>query len=263
MGRVRPVGGAEDCIMGVLDGQVALMFGASGGIGRATALALAEAGASVALAARRASALSELVASIGAHGYKVLALPTDVNYRDQVDRAVASTISRFGRIDIMVNTAGLNTQNRRMSDLSHGDWERVLATNLTGALHTTQAVLPTMRSQGGGLIVQLSSMSGRWADLSGAAYQASKHGIIGLCQATMLEERDHGVRVTAILPGLVDTELPLNHHAPPAREVPNKAIQPEDVGMACVFLASLPARTYVPELIMMPPALQVMGQAIA
>ncbi len=249
--------------MGVLDGQVALMFGASGGIGRATAVALAEAGAAVALAARRASALMELAASIGTRGHQALALPTDVNYRDQVDRAVATAVSRFGRIDIMVNTAGLNTKNRRMSDLSHGDWERILTTNLTGAFHTTQAVLPTMRRQGGGLIIQLSSVSGRWADLSGAAYQASKHGIIGLCQATMLEERDQGLRITAILPGLVDTDQPDVFEMPATREVLDKAIQPEDVGMACVFLASLPPRTYVPELIMMPPALQVVGQAIA
>jgi serine 3-dehydrogenase len=249
--------------MGVLDGQVALMFGASGGIGRATAIALAEAGACVALAARRASALMELASGIGARGYQAIPLPTDVSYRDQVDRAIAATVERFGRIDIMVNTAGMNTQIRRMSDLTHGDWERVLATNLTGAFHTTQAALPVMRRQGGGLIVQLSSVSGRWADLSGPAYQASKHGIIGLCQGTMMEERDHGIRITAILPGLVDTDMPMNRLEPPSREILDKALQPEDVGMACVFLASLPARTYIPELIMMPPALQVLGQAIA
>jgi len=249
--------------MGPLDGQVALMFGASGGIGRATAIALAEAGATVALAARRASALMELSAEIGSRGYHSLALPTDVSHRDQVERAVAATAQRFGHIDIMVNTVGMNTQHRRMSDLSLTEWDRVLATNLTGAFNTIHAILPTMRSQGGGLIIQLSSISGRWADLSGAAYQASKHGIIGLCQATMLEEREHGVRVTAILPGLVDTDLPLARPTPPSRDILSKAIQPEDVGMACVFLASLPARTYVPELIMMPPALQVVGQAIA
>jgi serine 3-dehydrogenase len=249
--------------MGVLDGHVALMFGASGGIGRATAIALAEAGACVALAARRASALMELASGIGARGYQAIPLPTDVSYRDQVDRAVAATVERFGRIDVMVNTAGVNTQVRRMSDVSHNEWERVLATNLTGAFHTTQATLPVMRSQGGGLIVQLSSVSGRWADLSGPAYQASKHGIIGLCQATMLEEREHGIRVTAILPGLVDTDQPDVFQSPPSREILDKALQPEDVAMGCVFLASLPPRTYIPELIMMPPALQVIGQAIA
>jgi NADP-dependent 3-hydroxy acid dehydrogenase YdfG len=249
--------------MGTLDGQVALIFGASSGIGRAAAAAFAEAGASVALAARRGSTLAELAAEIGMGGHQALALPTDVGHRDQVDRAVAATVERFGRIDVLVNAAGLNTQHRRISDLAQAEWDRVLTTNLTGAFNTTQSVLPHMRAQAGGLIIQFSSVSGRWGDLSGAAYQASKHGIVGLCQATMVEERLNGIRVTAILPGLVDTPMPMRRLAPPTREILDKAMQPEDVAMGCVFLATLPARTYIPELIMMPPALQVVGQAMA
>jgi NAD(P)-dependent dehydrogenase (short-subunit alcohol dehydrogenase family) len=248
--------------MGTLDGQVVLIFGASSGIGRATASAFAEAGASVAVAARRGSTLAELAGELGTAGHTALALPTDVGHRDQVDRAVAATCARFGRIDVMVNAAGLNTQHRRLSDLAQAEWDRVLTTNLTGAFNTTQSVLPRMREQGGGLIVQFSSVSGRWGDLSGAAYQASKHGIVGLCQATMVEERLNGIRVTAILPGLVDTPMPMRRLQPPDRETMDKALQPEDLAMGCVFLATLPARTYVPELIMMPPQLQVVGQAM-
>jgi NAD(P)-dependent dehydrogenase (short-subunit alcohol dehydrogenase family) len=249
--------------MGALDGQVALIFGASSGIGRATAVAFAEAGAALTLAARRGSQLAELAAEIGTQGHRALALPTDVSHRDQVDRAVATTVEKFGRIDVMVNAAGLNTQQRRISDLSQGDWDRVLAINLTGAFNTMQSVLPQMRAQGGGLLIQFSSVSGRWGDLSGAAYQASKHGIVGLCQATMIEERLNGIRATAVLPGLVDTPMPMNRLTPPTRDTLDKALQPADVAQACVFLASLPARTYIPELIMMPPQLQVVGQAMA
>lgn len=249
--------------MGTLDGKVMLIFGASSGIGRAAAFGYAEAGAAVALAARRGSTLAELAAQIGTQGHRALALPTDVSHRDQVDRAVAATVERFGRIDVAVNAAGLNTQHRRISDLSQGDWDRVLSTNLTGAFNTTQAVLPQMRAQGGGLIIQFSSVSGRWGDLSGAAYQASKHGIVGLCQATMVEERLNGIRVTAILPGLVDTQMPMNRLTPPTRETMDRALQPEDVALACTFLASLPSHAYIPELIMMPPQLQVVGQAMA
>jgi NAD(P)-dependent dehydrogenase (short-subunit alcohol dehydrogenase family) len=249
--------------MGTLDGQVVLVFGASSGIGRATAWKFAEAGAAVAVAARRGSTLSELAAELAVQGHTALALPTDVSHRDQVDRAIAATVERFGRIDVLVNAAGLNAQHRRMSDLSQGDWERVVGINLTGAFNTTQAVLPSMRARGGGLIIQFSSVSGRWGDLSGPAYQASKHGVVGLCQATMVEERQHGIRVTAILPGLVDTPILLNRLVPPTRETLDKALQPEDLAAACVFLATLPGRAYIPELIMMPPQLQVVGQAMA
>src|SRR5436305_5182544 len=103
--------------MGTLDGQVVLIFGASSGIGRAAAVLLAEAGAAVSIAARRGSQLAELAGELGTQGHQALALPTDVAHRDQVDRAVATTIKRFGRIDVMVNAAGLNTQHRRISDL--------------------------------------------------------------------------------------------------------------------------------------------------
>jgi serine 3-dehydrogenase (NADP+) len=249
--------------VGTLDGQVALVFGASSGIGRATARALGEAGATVAVAARRASELAELAAELGTAGYQALALPTDVGHRDQVDRAVAATVTRFRRIDVMVNAAGINTRRRRLSDLGQSEWEQVIATNLSGAFHTTQAVVPAMRERGGGLIIQISSISGRFGDLSGAAYQASKHGVIGLCQATMIEEREHGIRVSAIMPGLVETPILQNRATPPSREVLDKALQPEDIAAGCVFLASLPPRCYVPELMMLPPALQVLGQTVS
>ena len=249
--------------MGALDGQTVVIFGASSGIGRAAATLFAEAGAAVAVAARRGSQLAELAAELATSGHQALALPTDVGHRDQVDRAVAATVERFGRIDVVVNAAGLNTQHRRISDLVQAEWDRILMTNLTGAFNTTQSILPHMRSKGGGLIIQFSSVSGRWGDLSGAAYQASKHGVVGLCQATMVEERLNGIRVTAILPGLVDTPMPMRRLQPPDREILEKALKPEDVAQACVFLATLPGRAYIPELIMMPPALQVVGQAMA
>ena len=246
--------------MGDLEGRVALVFGASSGIGRATALALARAGAAVAVAARTAPTLGELADEITRQGGRAIALPADVSEREQVDRVVASTVEQLGGIDVVVNAAGVNTQQRRMSELPPPEWDRVLAVNLTGAFNTTQAPLAHLRERGGGLIVQVSSVSGRWGDMSGAAYQASKHGIVGLCQATMFEERLNGIRVTAILPGLVDTPMPMRRPVPPPRDLLDRAMRPDDVALACVFLARLSPTAYLPELIMMPPALQCVGQ---
>ncbi|MHB8618208.1 MAG: SDR family oxidoreductase [Chloroflexota bacterium] len=247
--------------MGIVDGKVALVFGAGSGIGRATANAFAQSGtAAVVVAARSSEALLRVAAEVEARGSRALAIPLDVSIRDQVDSAVRRTIEAYGQIDVIVNTAGINTATRRMDELPQEEWSRVLNVNLNGAFNTTQAVLGHMRERKTGLIVQVSSVSGRYADLSGAAYQASKHGIIGLCQATMFEERANGIRVSAILPGLVDTPMPLRRPVPPPRSLLDQAMQPEDVAMACVFLASLPPRTYVPELILLPGQLQVMGQ---
>jgi NAD(P)-dependent dehydrogenase (short-subunit alcohol dehydrogenase family) len=243
-----------------LHDQVALVFGASSGIGRATAQALAAAGMRVTVAARRKDALDALAAELESAGHPAHAVAVDVSDRSQVDAAVAQTLERFGGLQVAINCAGDNTQRRTMAVLEESEWQRLLSVNLTGAFHTTQAVLPHFRAHGGGLIVQVSSVSGRWPDVSGAAYQAAKHGVVGLCQATMLEEREHGVRVTALLPGLVDTPLPRRRPIPIEESVFARAMQPQDLAQTCVFLAQLPPRAYIPEIILLPPALQVVGK---
>lgn len=243
--------------------KVALVFGASTGIGRATATALARAGFAVGAAARSLDALKELAGRIEAEGGRAEAIGVDVAKRAQVDVAVRRVVDRWNSLDVVVNSAGTNLMKRRSIDvISEANWNELLSVNLNGAFNTTQAALLEMRPRGGGLIVQISSISGRWGDKSGPAYQASKHGIIGLCQATMMEERLNGIRVTAILPGLVDTPLIARRPEPVPKEVLAQAMQPEDVAAACVFLASMSPRSYIPELIMMPPRLQCVGQAI-
>lgn len=245
--------------MGVLSGQGALVFGASSGIGRATAVALARAGAAVVVAARTGPALEQVAAQIRSEGGRADAVVVDVAVREQVDAAVDRVRALWDALDIVVNAAGTNVPRRRLDVLSQADWDELIRVNLSGAFHTIQAALPPMRDRRSGLIVQVSSVSGRWGDTSGAAYQASKHGVIGLCQATMFEERRNGIRVTAVLPGLTDTPILQRRSEPPPRSVLDQALQPEDVAAACVFLASLPARSYVPELIMLPPQLQCVG----
>lgn len=247
--------------MGRLEGQVVIVTGASSGMGWEAAIAFAAEGARVVAAARREGPLQELVKLIEEKGGEALACPTDIAKREEVDRLVQTTIDRFGRLDVMCNVAGINAPQREMAVLTQEKWDRILATNLTGAFHCTQAVLPQMRRQGGGTIIHVSSVSGKWGDISGAAYQAAKHGMVGLAYATMVEERKNGIRVSLIYPGLCDTPILKNRAVPVPRETLDKAMRPEDIAAACVFCASLPLRTYVSDLVIMPGGLQCVGQA--
>jgi NADP-dependent 3-hydroxy acid dehydrogenase YdfG len=245
-----------------LEGQVAIVVGASSGMGRATALALAAEGAKVALAARRAAELDGLLAEITRAGGEAIARPGDVSRRADVDAVVQAAVQRYGRVDVLVNAAGVNTRQRQLALLDQAGWDQVIGINLTGALHCTQAVLGRMREQRGGLIIHIASISGLWGDFSGAAYQASKHGIVGLANATRMEERLNGIRVTVIYPGLCDTPILNNRPVPPTPEQRDLMMKPEDIAAACVFAASLPPRTYVSDLVLMPGALQCNGNPV-
>jgi len=248
--------------MARLQGQVAIIAGASSGMGREVALAFTAEGAKVVLAARRQAELDALAADVAKAGGEAIARVTDVAKRVDVDAVVRAAIERFGKIDVLVNCAGVNTRDRQIALLDQAGWDRIIAINLTGAFHCTQAVLPQMRQQKGGLIIHVSSISGLWGDFSGPAYQASKHGIVGLANATRMEERLNGIRVTVIYPGLCDTPILKNRPVPPSQEQRDKMMKPEDIAQACVFAASLPPRTYVSDLTLMPGALQCNGSPV-
>ncbi|MGE5619753.1 MAG: SDR family oxidoreductase [Sphingomonadaceae bacterium] len=243
-----------------LAGQTAIVAGASSGMGRATALALAKAGCRVLAAARREEVLRELAAEAAGAGGEIVVQRADASNKADVEAMVRKAVDLFGRVDTLVNTVGTNTPNRALAHLTDEDWHHLIDTNLHGAYYITRAILPQMRQQGGGLIIHVTSVSGAWPDWSGIAYQAAKRGVIGLAHATMLEERLNGIRVSVILPGLCDTPLMGKRRVPPTREVLDRALQPEDIAAACLFLASLPSRTYVPELTIMPGGLQCLGQ---
>ena len=245
--------------MGRLKGQTAIVVGASSGMGRATALAFVAEGAKVALAARRQGEIDALVVEIQRAGGEAVAIAVDVAKRPGVDAVVQGAVERFGRVDVLVNCAGVNTRDREIARLDQAGWDRIIGINLTGAFNCTQAVLPRMREQKNGLIIHVSSISGLWGDFSGAAYQASKHGLVGLANATMMEERRNGIRVTVIYPGLCDTPILNNRAVPPTQEQRDLMMKPEDIAQACVFAASLPPRTYVSDLVLMPGALQCNG----
>lgn len=229
--------------------QVAVIVGASSGMGRETALGFARAGATTVLSARREDRLDALAEEIGGGA---MACPMDVEDTASVGRAVEAIMQRLGRVDVLVYAAGTNIPDRALDALTPETWDMMLATNLSGAFHCTQAVLPTMRGQGGGLIIYISSVAVQLPDASGVSYQAAKHGLVGLAHGTFQEERDNGIRTTVIFPGLTDTPLVLKRPTPTPPEVMAHALQPEDVAAACLFAASLPARARVPELMMMP-----------
>jgi serine 3-dehydrogenase (NADP+) len=237
---------------GELDGKVAVVVGSSSGMGRATVRRFAAEGAAVVLAARSEPALRELEAEITRLGGRALVVPTDVQDAAAVDRLFGRAREAFGRIDILVYATGTNIPDRSLERLTRETWQMMLATNLTGAFTCTQAVLPTMRVQGDGLILYLSTAAVGRPDLSGVAYQASKHGLSGLAHGTMQEEKSRGIRTSIIFPGLTDTPLVLKRPTPTPPEVMAHALDPDDVARACLFVATLPPRAHVPELVLMP-----------
>ena len=234
-----------------LSKQVVLVVGASSGIGRETAVLFAKEGARVMAAARRAERLRALQDEFPSIETAV----ADASDALAMERLAAETAARLGPIDILVYNTGTNVKDRALARLNTQIWDMMLATNLNGAYYITRAVLPSMRERKSGHIIFVSSISGIVPDISGAAYQASKRGLIGLAHAIRVEEREHGIRTCAVCPGLVDTEILENRPVKPGPEVLAKALQPQDVAEAIVAVAKLPARVTVPEMQVMPTVL--------
>jgi NAD(P)-dependent dehydrogenase (short-subunit alcohol dehydrogenase family) len=236
-----------------LSGKTALVIGASSGIGLATANLFADAGATVHAAARRRQTIEE-----GVGGRNVAAHSLDISDGDAVWRLV-DEVGEDGGIDVLVVAAGMNFPERRLEQLTADGWDSMVAVNLSGAFYAIRAALPYLRASRG-LVVLISSVSGRWPDASGPAYQATKAGMVELGHAAGFEEHVNGVRFSSILPGIVDTPILDNRPEPPPKEVRDAALKPEDVAQACLFLATLPPHAYVPELTMVPTSIQALGK---
>ncbi len=235
-----------------LKGQTAVVVGASSGIGRATVSHLAAEGVRVMAAARRKQKLTQLQQELSAQGLTIELCPADITQRSQVEQLINTTVRQFGRIDILVYATGTNIPDRSLEVLSPETWEMMLQTNLTGAFLCTKSVLPIMRQQKSGLIVYLSTGAVQMPDVSGVAYQASKHGLSGLAHGTRVEEKEHGIRTTVIFPGLCDTEILTKRPTPTPRDVLDKALDPNDVAEAVLFIAKLDPRAVVPEMQLFP-----------
>jgi len=235
-----------------LAGRVIIIVGASSGMGRATALAAVEAGASVVVAARNAAALAQLTTQITQAQGAALGLPTDATQRLDVERLIAATLEQYGRIDVLINCVGVNIPKRTIAELTDDSWAMMMDTNLKSAFHLTQAIVPVFRRQKEGLLIHIASSAAKKPDRSGIAYQASKAGVTALAHGTMEEERENGIRVSVIYPGMTDTPLVYRRPTPPTPEMLAKALQPDDVAAACMFVMGLPPRAHVPELVLYP-----------
>lgn len=235
-----------------LRGQVAIVIGASSGMGRAAAVALARAGAFVVAAARRKESLDQLVTELRSEGCDVESIRVDVLSSVDVHQMIERACAKSGRIDVLVYATGTNLPERSLKVLTQENWMRLIETNLSGAFACTKSVLPVMRAAGRGTIIYLSSACVQMPDVSGVAYQASKHGLVGLAHGTRVEEKGNGIRTTVIFPGLCDTEILKQRPVPTPQNVLDQALMPEDVAAAVLFVATLPDRVVVPELQIIP-----------
>jgi NADP-dependent 3-hydroxy acid dehydrogenase YdfG len=233
--------------------RTAIVTGAGSGIGRAVAHRLADDGFRVAAVGRTESKLDETVRTYTGKG-TIQVRTLDVADREAAISFVAE-IAKWEPIAVLVNNAGVNTKRRTLGELSGDEWDRQMSINLTGVFNMVAAVLPVMRQQGGGLIVNVSSIAAvRPSKLAGAAYSASKAGVSALSSVVSQEELKNGIRCTAVCPGEVDTPILDERPEPISEERRAVILKPEDVAQAVAFLVSLPARAHVPELVIKPTA---------
>lgn len=242
---------------GKLDGKVALVTGASSGIGEATALALAEAGASVAVAARRTDKLEELVKKIERMGGKAFAVTADVSDENQARDMVTAANAEFGRVDILVNNAGVMLLGP-IGGADTEEWRRMLGINVLGLMYATHAALPLMKAQGSGHIVNISSVAGRTVSAGVGVYNASKWGVGAFSESLRQEVSKDKIRVTIIEPGAVATELTQHVTNPEVQERVQKmydeitTLESEDIAAAIIYAVTQPDRVNVNEILIRP-----------
>jgi 3-oxoacyl-[acyl-carrier protein] reductase len=230
-----------------LSGQVAVITGAGRGIGAAIAAKLASLGATAVLCGRTQSTLDATATQIVNAGGKAEVIPCDVTVLHQLEYAAARVESTFGRIDVLVNNAGIGGFSEPLHNLAPDDWDRILNTNLRGVFYAIRAFATLMMRTHAGHIINISSLAGKNALPKGAAYAASKWGLNGLSYSVAEELRSQNIRVSVVCPGSVDTEL-----SPHAGKDPKKMLQPADVAHAVAMLVTQAPQSFVSELLIRP-----------
>jgi len=234
-----------------LSEKVVWITGAGTGIGESAAIKLAEEGCKVALSGRRISVLEEVASKINSS--KVSIHPLDVSDNDSVVKTANEIIEIYGRVDIAVFSAGTNVTNRSWPDISIEDWNNIININLNGAFYCCQSILPTMRNQGDGTIINISSMAAkRGSKVTGPAYISSKHAMSAMTESLIIEERNNGIRATAICPGEVATPILDKRPIPVSDEDKARILQSEDLGELILFVAKQPPHVNINEILINP-----------
>jgi NADP-dependent 3-hydroxy acid dehydrogenase YdfG len=236
----------------MLNGKVAWITGGGSGIGLAGGIELARAGAHVIISGRSRETLKSSEKQLKDAGSGE-AIALDVSDQKEVAKAVAEILKRRGCIDILVNSAGINLPRRNFRNVSVEGWDQIVAINLSGMFYCCHAALPAMREKKEGLIVNISSWAGRYAStLTGPGYNATKHAVIALTESINMEECANGIRATSVLPGEVATPILEKRPVPPPPEERARMLQAEDLGKTIAFVATLPPRACVNEIIISP-----------
>ncbi len=237
-------------------GKVVVITGASSGLGEATARHLSAQGASVVLGARRVDRIQALAAELAGTGGKAIAIATDVTDYDQVKRLVDAAVQAYGRVDVMINNAGLMPHSP-LERLKIDDWDRTIDVNIKGVLYGIAAALPYMKQQKSGHIINVSSVAGHKVTPGGAVYAATKHAVRALSEGLRLEVKPYNIRTTVISPGAVATELPDSVTEPDVAEKIHKfyetfAIPADSFARAVAFAMSQPEDVDINEILFRP-----------
>jgi NADP-dependent 3-hydroxy acid dehydrogenase YdfG len=233
-------------------GKVVWITGGGSGIGLAGGIELAKAGAHVIISGRSRETLSASEKLIKAAGSGE-SIALDVSDQQEVAKGATEIARRHGRVDVLINSAGINHPKRNFRNVSIDGWNQIVAVNLSGMFYCVQAVLPGMRERKEGLIINISSWAGRYAStLTGPGYNATKHAVVALTESINMEECANGIRATSILPGEVATPILEKRPVPPPPEERARMLQAEDLGKTILFVAMLPPRACVNELIISP-----------
>lgn len=233
--------------------RVAWVTGGGSGIGESGAECLAADGWSVVISGRRKQELDRVVAKIAAAGGKAEAIVLDVSNKDEVNKAAELIVARHGRIDLLVNSAGVNVPKRSWEELDLDGWNKVVDINLNGVLYCMRAVLPAMRKQKDGCIVNVASWAGRHVSkMTGPAYTTTKHAVLALTHSFNMDECVNGLRACCLSPGEVATPILKSRPVPPSEAEQARMLQPEDCGRTIAFVASLPPRVCVNEILISP-----------